>query len=389
MKLHEYQAKQIFSQYGIPVPLGDLALDPAQAAQIAAKLGKPVVIKAQIHAGGRGRAGGIKIAHDPAQASQLASELLGTRLITHQTGPAGKLVSKLLIEELLEIQREYYLGITIDRSRNKQRLVMIASSEGGMEIEEIAQRFPQKLIKVWIDPGLGFSDFQARKLGYGLDLPKQLIPEFSRIARALYRVFLESDALLAEINPLVLSSDGRLVALDAKLELDEDALYRHPELAQLRDPSQEDPLESKARQIGVSYVKLDGTIGCMVNGAGLAMATLDLVRLAGGEPANFLDVGGGASEEQIKHSLLLLAADPNVKSIFINIFGGILRCDRLARGLVSALSEAQLRVPIVVRLQGTNLAEGKLILEQSGLNLELFEDPFQAAKRAVELASGR
>jgi succinyl-CoA synthetase beta subunit len=381
MKIHEYQAKRILREYGIPVPDGEVARNPEDARSIAEKIGFPVVIKAQIHAGGRGKAGGIKTASSPEEVENITRELIGKNLVTSQTGPGGTRVNCVLIEKALTPEKEIYLGILIDRSAEAP--VIISSIAGGMEIEEIAEKNPELINRVRIDPAYGFTGFHARKLSYALGLG-ELSKKMNEIIRNLYRLFVEKDASLAEINPLAAIKDG-LVALDAKMNFDDDAIFRHPEIKELRDVQEEDPLERIAVDYKISYVRLDGWIGCMVNGAGLAMATMDLIKLAGGSPANFLDVGGGASEEQIKNAFKILVSDKNVRAILINIFGGILRCDRVARGLISAASEIEVRLPMVVRLEGTNVEEGKKILKDSKLEFEVADSLWEAAKKVVSL----
>lgn len=385
MKIHEYQAKKIFRDYGIPVPEGDVATAPEEAKRIAGQIGKKVVIKAQIHAGGRGKGGGVKRADSPEEAEKVAGEIIGMNLVTHQTGPEGKKVKTVLVEEALDIEKELYLGIAIDRSRDQEQPVIMASEAGGMEIEEVAAKTPEKIIKVGANPIGSFSGFQGRKIAYGLGLDKPLIAKASKIVENLYRIFLEKDASLVEINPLLLTKDGELLALDAKISFDDDGLYRHPEIKELRDLDEEEPLEVEASNAGVNYIKLDGNVGCMVNGAGLAMATMDLIKLAGGEPANFLDVGGGATAERIEKAFRILISDKNVKGILVNIFGGILRCDRVASGVVEAASNMNLTLPMVVRLQGTNVEEGRRLLEESSVKFEVAEGLFEAAEKIVAL----
>ncbi len=386
MKVHEYQAKQILKKFGVKVPEGDVAETPQQARQIAEKLGKPVVVKAQIHAGGRGKAGGIKLASTPEEAEKAAAELLGRKLVTHQTGPEGKLVRKVLVEEASKIKKELYVGIVVDRAR--EAVVVMASPEGGVEIEEVAATHPELIFKEYVHPATGLAVFQARKLAYRLGLEGNQVKEATKFILGLYRAFEETDASLAEINPLILTEDGQVLALDAKMNFDDNALYRHPDIAQLRDIHEEDPLEVEASKYNLNYIKLDGNVGCMVNGAGLAMATMDIIKYYGGEPANFLDVGGGANEEQIKNAFKILMSDKNVKAVFINIFGGILRCDRLARGVVNAAKEIKVELPIVVRMEGTNVEEGRKILTESGLNIKVASTMAEGAELAVKLAGG-
>jgi len=384
MKIHEFQAKQIFARYGIPVPRGDVATTPAEAEAIAAGLAREAVVKAQIHAGGRGKAGGIRRAASPGEARKHAQALLGQPLITAQTGPQGRIVRRVLVEETLPIARELYLGIVIDRSLAKP--VLMASAAGGVEIEEIARMQPEAILKETIEPLTGLQPFQARKLAFGLDLRDSLLKAASQLLPALYRVFVETDASLVEVNPCVVTSDNRLIALDAKINLDDNALWRHEDLRALRDLDEEEPLEVKASKYHLNYIKLDGNVGCMVNGAGLAMSTMDIIQQAGGQPANFLDVGGGASAEQITEAFKILVADKNVQAVLINIFGGILRCDRLATGVVEAARELELKIPIVVRMEGTNVEQGREILRESGLNFTVATDMKDAAEKVVRLA---
>jgi succinyl-CoA synthetase beta subunit len=382
MKIHEYQAKEIFKKYGVPVPKGILATTADDAERAARTLGsKVVVVKAQIHAGGRGKGGGVKLAKSPAEAKELASKILGMMLKTHQTGPEGQKVRKVYIEEGLAIAKELYLGMTLDRAIS--RVTLMASTEGGVEIEEVASKHPEKILKQAIDPAVGFLDFQGRELAFGLGLSGDSVGKFVAFCRGLYKVYLETDASLAEINPLVLLQDGGVVALDAKMNFDDNALYRHPELAELRDKDEEDPREAQAKEFDLAYISLDGNIGCMVNGAGLAMATMDTIKLVGGAPANFLDVGGGASKEKVTAAFKLILADPQVKAILINIFGGIMKCDVIAEGVVAAAKEVHLGVPLVVRLEGTNVKEGKEILKNSGLPIIPADNLREAAERAV------
>ncbi len=387
MKIHEYQAKAILAQFGIPVPRGKMVDTPAQAKQVAAELGGKAVLKAQVYAGGRGKAGGIKVAQNPGEAEQLAKQMIGSRLISKQTSAEGVKISKLLVEETINIKRELYLSIVID---NSARLpVMMASEAGGMDIEEVAQTHPEKIIKTHITPLLGLQGFQGRKLAYGLNLEQPLVKPAVSLMTSLYDVFQNKDCSLAEINPLVVTTDGRLLALDAKLNFDDNATYRHAELNALSDPEQSDPLEIEANKQGVSYIKLDGEVGCLVNGAGLAMATMDIIKLVGSQPANFLDVGGGATEEQIGNAMGILLDDPNVKKVLINIFGGILRCDVAARGIVVALTKRKVTLPVVVRMRGTNADEGKKILAQSGLTITNAQDLLQAARLIAAAKGGK
>ncbi len=389
MKIHEYQAKQILREYNVPVPIGEIAKTPEDAYKIASKIGTKVVVKAQIHAGGRGKGGGVCLAETPEDAYKAAKNILGMRLITHQTGPEGKIVNKVLVEQATDIKKELYLSLLVDRSRNKECLVYMASEAGGMDIEEVASKYPDKIIKVAVSPVAGFSPFQARKLFYGLNLDKSLSNQFINIVKALYQIFIDKDASLVEINPLVITGDGNLLAIDTKMTFDDDGLYRHPEIKEMRDISEEDHLEVEAVDAGVNYIKLDGNVGCMVNGAGLAMTTMDLIQLAGGEPANFLDVGGGASVERIEKAFRILNSDPKVRAILVNIFGGILRCDRVAQGIIEAASKIELKVPMVVRLQGTNVEEGRNLLKNSNLKFEVAEGLYEAALKAVELSKSK
>jgi succinyl-CoA synthetase beta subunit len=388
VKIHEYQAKSVLARFGVTVPRGEVALASHEAGEIARRLGgKVVVVKAQIHAGGRGKGGGVKIAKSPDEAAQLAKQMLGMTLITHQTGPEGRKVGRLLIEEGLEIDRELYLSIVIDRASASP--VVIASASGGMDIEEVAAKEPEKILREHIDPATGVVPFQARKLAFGMGLASGPANKLVKLLDAIYKAFIETDASMIEINPLILTKGGDLLALDAKVSFDDNALYRHPDLRDLRDLSEEDPLEVEASKFSLNYIRLEGNIGCMVNGAGLAMATMDIIKLAGGEPANFLDVGGGASAEQIKNAFRILMADRNVKAVLINIFGGILRCDVLAQGVIAAVQELGVRVPIVIRMEGTNVEEGKQLLRESGLNFTTADSMDEAASRVVTLARGQ
>ena len=385
MKIHEFQAKAILSDHGVPVPRGKVADSKEKAREIASELGGLVVVKAQIHAGGRGKGGGVRLARSPEEAQEVADSILGMQLVTHQTGPEGQSVKRVLVEEGLKIQREFYLGIAIDRDAGK--VVVMASREGGVEIEKVAAETPDLILKEPVEPGLGLTPFQARRLAFGLDLPARLVPDAVRFMLALYRAFQDTDASLAEVNPLLLTEDGRLYALDAKMNFDDNALYRHPHVRDLRDTDEEDPSEIEAGKHGLNYIKLDGNVGCMVNGAGLAMATMDIIKLAGGSPANFLDVGGGATAEQVRNAFGIILSDANVKAVLINIFGGIMRCDIVAQGVVEAAKSMQLEVPIVVRLEGTNLEQGREILEASGLSLTVASGMQDAAEKVVRLAS--
>jgi succinyl-CoA synthetase beta subunit len=385
MKIHEYQAKQILAKFGVTVPRGEMITNRDEAHAVAKNLGGgTVVVKAQIHAGGRGKGGGVKLAHNPAEAETLAGQILGMTLITHQTGPEGRLVKRVLIEEGLDIARELYLGIVIDRASG--RPVFMASSEGGVEIEVVAAEHPEKILKEFIDPSVGFQAFQARKLAFGLGLEGKVVNEAVRLLQNLYRAFEATDASLVEINPFVTTRDGRALALDAKMNFDDNALSRHPDIRELRDLDEEDPLEVKASKYGLNYIRLDGNVGCMVNGAGLAMATMDIIQYAGSRPANFLDVGGGATEEQVRHGFEIILSDANVRAVLINIFGGIMRCDIVANGVVAAAKTLGIKVPIVVRLRGTNVELGQKILKDSGLNFEVANDMKEAAEKVVAAA---
>jgi len=379
MKIHEYQAKEILRQFQVKVPRGKVASLPAEVYDIARELTGLVVVKAQIHAGGRGKAGGVKLAKTPLEAQEAARKMLGARLYTPQTGPEGKQVLKVLVEEGLKIKKEYYLGIVIDRAT--QRPVFMASAEGGMEIEEVAAHNPGAILKEYIDPRIGFQPYQARKLAFGIGIPPKLAGKASQFLLALYQAFQATDASLAEINPFLETEDGEFYALDAKMNFDDNALFRHPELRALRDYTEEDPLEIEASRFGLNYIKLDGNIGCMVNGAGLAMATMDIIKLAGGSPANFLDVGGGASEEAVTNAFRILLSDPPVKAVLVNIFGGIMRCDVIARGVISAVRTTECQVPITVRLEGTNVEEAKRLIAESGLNFTLADTMKDAAEK--------
>jgi len=385
MKIHEYQAKAILARYGVPVPRGEVAFNPDEAGAIAKRLGGDIaVVKAQIHAGGRGKGGGVKLAKSPEEAEQLARQMIGMTLVTHQTGPEGRVVSRVLIEEGLKMTRELYLSIVLDRAAGKP--VIMASADGGMDIEEVAARTPERIHKVYIEPGVGLVPFEARQLGFALGLDGAQVNKAVRMITALYNAFLGTDATLLEINPLVVTASGDLLALDAKMNFDDNALSRHPDIRELRDLGEEDPLEIEASKSSLNYIHLDGNIGCMVNGAGLAMATMDIIKLAGGEPANFLDVGGGANAEQIKSAFRILMSDKNVKAVLINIFGGILRCDVLAQGVIAAVKELGVPVPIVIRMEGTNVEEGKRLLKESGMNFSTADSMDEAASKVVQLA---
>ncbi len=384
MKIHEYQGKAILARYGVPVPKGKVAFTVEEAEAAAKELGGFVVVKAQIHAGGRGKGGGVKVVKTVEDAVTAARKILGMQLVTHQTGPQGQKVGRLLIEEALPIEKELYLGITLDRASGKN--VFMASSEGGMEIEQVAHDTPEKILKEVIEPGIGLSGYQARKLAFGIGIPAASVNAAAKAMLALAKAYDEIDCSLAEINPFILLKDGRVMALDAKINIDDNAMFRHPEFVDLRDLAEEDPLEVEASKFSLNYIKLDGNIACMVNGAGLAMGTMDIIKHAGGEPANFLDVGGGANEEQIKNALRILLSDSAVKAVFINIFGGILRCDILATGVVNAARELGISVPIVIRMEGTNVAEGKKILAESGFNFAVADGMKDGAEQAVKAA---
>jgi succinyl-CoA synthetase beta subunit len=390
MKIHEYQAKAILSKYGVAVPRGEMATTVEEAKQIARRLfdngASSVVVKAQIHAGGRGKGGGVKLAKSVEEAAQLAEKMLGMTLITHQTGPEGKVVQRLLIEEGLPIDRELYLSMLLDRQEAK--LLIMASQAGGMEIEQVAAETPDAIIKEHIEPGIGLIPFQARKIAFALGLKPELVNQAVTLLTALYKAYLDTDASLVEINPLITTKDNRLIALDAKVNFDDNALFRHKDIKELRDITEEDPLEVEASKYGLNYIKLDGNVGCMVNGAGLAMSTMDIIKYAGGMPANFLDVGGGANEEQVTHAFEILLSDKHVKAVLINIFGGILRVDTLANGVVMAAKKTNIQLPIVLRLEGTNVEQGREILKASGLNFIVAETMKDAAEKVVA-AAGR
>ncbi len=384
MKIHEYQAKAILARHGVPVPRGEVAATAAEAGDIARRLGGTVVVKAQIHAGGRGKGGGVKLATSSDEAEHLAQDILGMRLVTHQTGPEGRVVLRVLVEEGLQVAREMYLGLVIDRSAG--RPVMMASPSGGVEIEQVAARTPELIFKEYVNPAVGLLEFQTKKLGFRLGLDGAQVRKATPLMMAVYEACVATDASLVEINPLVVTAAGHLLALDAKMSVDDNALARHPDLRELRDLSEEDPLEIEASKYSLNYIRLDGTVGCMVNGAGLAMATMDIIKLAGGEPANFLDVGGGANADQIRNAFKILMSDDNVRAVLINIFGGILRCDVLAEGVVSAVRELGVRVPIVVRMEGTNVETGRQMLAASGLNFTIAETMDEAAAKVVALS---
>jgi len=388
MKIHEYQGKAILKKYGVAIPRGEMAetreASEAAARNLFAAGATGVVVKAQIHAGGRGKGGGVKLAKSVAEAGEIANKMLGMKLVTHQTGPEGKTVGRLLIEETLPIEKELYLGILVDRAEGKP--VFMASSAGGMDIEQVAEETPERILKQHIDPGMGLEPFQARKIAFQLGLKAQQINPAVQFLTRLYRAFLDTDASLVEINPFISSTDDRLFALDTKLNFDDNALFRHPDIRELRDISEEDPLEVEASKYSLNYIKLDGNVGCMVNGAGLAMATMDIIKYAGGMPANFLDVGGGANAGQVTHAFEILLSDKNVKAVLINIFGGILRVDTLATGVVEAAKKTQIQLPIVLRLEGTNVEAGREILRQSGLNFIVADSMQDAAEKVVAAA---
>ncbi|EDM23696.1 ADP-forming succinate--CoA ligase subunit beta [Caminibacter mediatlanticus] len=388
MNIHEYQAKEIFRKYGVPTPRGGVAFSAPEARKVAEELGGNLwVVKAQIHAGGRGKAGGVKLARSLDEVEEIAKEMLGMTLVTHQTGPEGKVVKKVYIEEGADIKAEYYLGMVLDRALEMP--VMMASTEGGMEIEEVAEKTPEKIVKVAIDPTIGFQGFHARKLAFGLGLGKDEQKEFIKFATALYNVYMDNDAEMIEINPLIKTGDGKFLALDAKMGFDDNALYRHPEIAEMRDLDEEEPTEIEAKKYGLSYIKLDGNVGCMVNGAGLAMATMDIIKHEGGEPANFLDVGGGANPDTVAKGFEIILSDPNVKSIFVNIFGGIVRCDRIANGILQATEKVEVNVPVIVRLDGTNAKEAAEILRNANIkNIIPATDLKDGAQKAVKAAKG-
>ena len=387
MKIHEYQAKAVLAKYGVPVPRGEVAMTPQEAVEIAKRLGGPVaVVKAQIHAGGRGKGGGVKVSKGLEAVEANARAILGMQLVTHQTGPAGQKVLRVLVEEGLAIARELYVGMLVDRSTKK--VVLMASADGGMDIEEVAAKTPERIHKAFVEPGVGLQAFQAQQLAFAIGLTGDPVKKATKLMLALYQAFMASDASLLEINPLIVTESGDLLALDAKMNLDDNALYRHPDFRDLRDLAEEDPLEVEASKFSLNYIRLEGNIGCMVNGAGLAMATMDIIKLSGGQPANFLDVGGGANAEQIRNAFKILMSDTNVKAVLINIFGGILRCDVLASGVIGAVKELGVPVPIVIRMKGTNVEEGKRMLAESGLNFTTAETMGEAATSVVRLAGG-
>jgi succinyl-CoA synthetase beta subunit len=384
MKIHEYQAKAILAKYNVPVPRGEVAYTVEESEAAAKKIGGSVVVKAQIHAGGRGKGGGVKVAKDANEAVEVAKKILGMTLVTHQTGPEGRLVQRLLIEETLPIERELYLGIVLDRETGQS--VFMASKEGGMEIEEVAHNTPELILKEQLIPGQPLQPFQARKLAFGIGIPAESVRDAAAAMMALSEAYDAIDGSLAEINPFILTKEGKVFALDAKITIDDNALYRHKDLLELRDLNEEDPLEVEASRFGLNYIKLEGNIACMVNGAGLAMATMDIIKYAGGQPANFLDVGGGANAEQIKNAFRILLSDPSVKAVLINIFGGILRCDTLANGVVAAATELGIKIPVVIRMEGTNVELGQKILRESGFNFTVADGMKDAAEKVVGLA---
>jgi succinyl-CoA synthetase beta subunit len=383
MKIHEYQAKEILRKYNVAVPRGGVAFSAEEAVHVAQQIGGSVwVVKAQIHAGGRGKGGGVKIARDIDEVRIFAREMLGMKLITHQTGPEGRIVKRLLIEQGIDIAKELYFGITLDRATSQN--VVMASTEGGVEIEKVAEETPDRILKEFVDPRTGFQGYQARKLAFGLGLTGEQFKNAVKFFIALYNAYEDSDASLAEINPLVVTTEGKVLALDAKMNFDDNALYRHPDIMDLRDLNEEEPLEIEASKFNLNYIKLEGNVGCMVNGAGLAMATMDIIKLAGGEPANFLDVGGGASAETVENGFRIILSDPNVNAVLINIFGGIVRCDRVATGVVQAVRNVHVTVPVVVRLAGTNAEEAGVILRESGLQFLVADTLEDAAKKVTE-----
>ncbi len=383
MNIHEYQGKAVLKKYGVAVPNGRVAFTVDEAVEIAQELGGKAVVKAQIHAGGRGKAGGVKLGKSVDEVRTYAEQILGMTLVTHQTGPEGKVVKRLLIEELSDIKKEYYIGLVVDRAT--QRVVMMASEEGGTEIEEVAAATPEKIFKEAIDPAIGLAPFQAKKLAFAINIPKELVNQAVKFMTALYNAFVDNDCSIAEINPLVVTGDGRVVALDAKLNFDSNALYRHADISELRDLDEEDPKEIEASKFDLTYIALDGNIGCMVNGAGLAMATMDTIQHFGGTPANFLDVGGGATKEKVTEAFKIILSDENVKGILVNIFGGIMKCDTIAEGVIAAAKELGLKHPLVVRLEGTNVELGKKMLNDSGLNIVAADSLADAAQKIVAL----
>jgi len=387
MNIHEYQAKEILKRYGVPVPVGRVASTLEEVKAAAAELGGRCVVKAQIHAGGRGKAGGVKLAKSPEDAVEKASEILGKNLVTHQTGPEGRQVRRVLVEQGVNIERELYLGMVLDRTQS--RVTTICSSEGGVEIEEVAAKHPEKILKEAIDPAVGLQPFQCRRLAFALGVPQEFVGKMVAMIQALYRAFDDCDCSIAEINPLILTKEGQVMALDAKMNFDSNALFRHKDILALRDLNEEDPREIEASKYELSYISLDGNIGCMVNGAGLAMATMDIIKLCGGEPANFLDVGGGATKERVAQAFRIILSDVRVRGVLINIFGGIMRCDVLAQGVVDAARELSIKVPLVVRMQGTNVESGRKILSDSGLHIISAETMAEAAEKIVQAVKGK
>jgi succinyl-CoA synthetase beta subunit len=387
MNIHEYQAKEILKRYGVPVPVGRVASTLEEVKAAAAELGGRCVVKAQIHAGGRGKAGGVKLAKSPEDAVEKASEILGKNLVTHQTGPEGRQVRRVLVEQGVNIERELYLGMVLDRTQS--RVTTICSSEGGVEIEEVAAKHPEKILKEAIDPAVGLQPFQCRRLAFALGVPQEFVGKMVAMIQALYRAFDDCDCSIAEINPLILTKEGQVMALDAKMTFDSNALFRHKDILALRDLNEEDPREIEASKYELSYISLDGNIGCMVNGAGLAMATMDIIKLCGGEPANFLDVGGGATKERVAQAFKIILSDARVRGVLINIFGGIMRCDVLAQGVVDAARELSIKVPLVVRMQGTNVELGRKILSDSGLPIISAETMAEAAEKIVQAVKGK
>jgi len=386
LNVHEYQAKEVLARFGVPVPPGEVAETPEQAREIAEKLGGKVVVKAQVHAGGRGKAGGVKLADGPAEAEEKARQILGMTLVSPQTGPQGKLVRKVYVTKAVDIEHEYYLSVLVDRAN--ACLTIMASAEGGVEIEKVAAESPEKIVRLAVSPVAGFSPYLGRRIGFSLGLSPDQVKQFTKLLSGIVRCFLETDASLVEINPMIRTPEGEVVALDAKISFDDNALFRHPDIAEMRDIHEEDPLEVEAGEAGLNYIRLDGTVGCMVNGAGLAMATMDIIDQHGARPANFLDVGGGASKESVTAAFRILLRDPDVKAILVNIFGGIVRCDRVAEGIIAAAKDVEIGVPLVVRLQGTNHEEARKMLEESGLPLIVAEELDEAARKVVEAAKG-
>lgn len=386
MNIHEYQAKELLNNFSVKVPAGKVAFSGEEAELIAKDLNfKKYVVKAQVHAGGRGKAGGVKVVDTPKDVGQVTTDMIGMKLVTHQTGPEGKIVSKVLIEEGSDIASEFYLGMVIDRS--KEKIVIMASREGGVEIEEVAKKSPEKIHKEYVNTSIGLQPFQSRRIAYFLGLEGKTVNKAVAFVSGLYNAFIQKDCSLAEINPMVLTGDGEIIALDGKLNFDDNALFRNKDIEALRDPEEEDQLELEAKEVGISFVNLDGNIGCLVNGAGLAMSTMDIIKFHGGEPANFLDVGGGATTEQVTQAFKMILSDDNVKAVFVNIFGGIMKCDTIAEGIISAANEVGIEVPLIVRLEGTNVELGRKLLAESGLNIQTGVDMREAAAKAVEAAN--